>query len=326
MGIGIFCSGGDCAGMNPAIRKFVDRCFDRNIQPYLIYDGLEGMIDGHIKKATHKDVSGIISKGGTMIRSSRSKRFYEKKYREQALNQLKNNDIDKLVVLGGDGSFRALNQFYNDFEVKFVGIPSTIDNDIYSTEYCLGVDTALNVIRSAIDNIRDTASSFRRAFVIEVMGRSCGYLALVSAITSGAEVCIIPEIDHNLSVLKDRLSKELELGRGYILAIVAEGTNKTECVKHWLEDDLKIDSRVSILGHIQRGGNPTVYDRLMGFEFVEQGLKVMLDKNINNSIIAYRKGAFHAESIDTVVSNKYEIKTELLSLAYKMSGVSNKIF
>ncbi|NWF66743.1 MAG: 6-phosphofructokinase, partial [Campylobacterales bacterium] len=154
MGIAIMCSGGDCAGMNPAIKKFVDYSFDLGRKPYLIYDGLEGLIDGNIKEATYGDVAGIVHDGGTKIRSSRSKRFFDIKYREQALKNLTDRGIDKLVVLGGDGSFRAMNQFYNDFKIKFIGVPSTIDNDIFGTDYCLGVDTALNIIRDAIDDIR----------------------------------------------------------------------------------------------------------------------------------------------------------------------------
>lgn len=321
MGIGILSSGGDCAGMNPAIRKFVDKCYYKNRQPYFIYDGLEGMIDGKIKKASHTDVSGILYKGGTILRSSRSKRFYDKKYRKEAYKQLKKYDIDSLVVLGGDGSFRALKQFYDEFEIRCIGIPSTIDNDIYATEYCLGVDTALNVIRFSLDNIRDTASSFRRAFVIEVMGKECGYLALVSAITSGAEVCVIPEIGYNPNNLGERLKKELSEGRNYIIAIVAEGTGLTKEIAGWLEKDIGIDTRISVLGHIQRGGNPTVYDRLMGFEFIEHGLNALIDKNIPNGVVAFRKGTFFIESIDYVSSNKYKIKDDLLKLAGKMTGI-----
>ncbi len=321
MGIGILCSGGDSAGMNPAIRKFVDKCIFKKEEPYFIYSGLEGMIDGNIKKASHKDVSGILYRGGTIIKSSRSKRFYEKQYREKAFKELRHNNIDKLVVLGGDGSFRALKVFHDEFGVKFVGIPATIDNDIYSTEYCLGVDTALNAIRMSLDYIRDTASSFKRAFVVEIMGRECGYLALVSAITSGAEVCVIPELGYNLDNLKKRLENEIINGRDYILAIVAEGTKATNKIADWLTNDLQMDTRISVLGHIQRGGNPTVYDRLMGYEFVEQGLNALLDKNISNGVVAFREGSFFIESIDYVASHRYKIKDDLLKLAGKMTGV-----
>ncbi len=320
MGIGILCSGGDCAGMNAAIRKFVDSCYMRGEEPYFIYDGLEGMIDGNIRKAYHTDVAGILYRGGTIIRSSRSKRFYDKQYRKKAFEELKKHGIDALVVLGGDGSFRALKCFYDDFGVRFVGVPSTIDNDIFATEYCLGVDTALNVIRSSLDNIRDTAASFRRAFVIEVMGKECGYLAIVSSITSGAEVCIVPELDYDLERLGDKLKKELKEGRNYILAIVAEGAGVTKEVAQWLENDVGIDTRISILGHIQRGGNPTVYDRLMGYEFVEHGLDALLKEGVPNGVVTFRGGSFHIETIDYVTSNQYRIKEDLLKLVRKMTG------
>lgn len=209
MAIGILTSGGDCAGMNPAIKHFVDYCLNKAIEAYLIYDGLEGLIDGNIKKATYNDVAGIIHEGGTILRSSRSKRFFEYEYRKQAFENLQTNNITKLIILGGDGSFRALNQFHKDFNIPFVGIPSTIDNDIFGTDYCLGVDTALNIIRKATDAIRDTSASFKRGCVIETMGRDCGYLALVSAITCGAEICIIPELEYNLELLKQKLQNDL---------------------------------------------------------------------------------------------------------------------
>ena len=226
MAFAIICSGGDAPGMNPAIKKFVDYNSKLGIESYLIYDGLEGLIDNKIKKATHRDVAGILHMGGTIIRSSRSKRFFEHKHRVRAFQNLQALDIKGLVVLGGDGSFRAMDIFSSEFDVNFVGIPSTIDNDIYGTEYCLGVDTALNVIRDALDKIRDTASSFSRAFIVEVMGRDCGYLAVVSAMISGAEICVIPEVDFKKEPIEERLQQEIKDGRNYILAIVSEGSKK----------------------------------------------------------------------------------------------------
>lgn len=318
MAIAIMCSGGDSAGMNPAIKKFVDYSFDLNLEPYLIYDGLEGLIDGSIQKATYEAVAGIIHDGGTILRSSRSKRFFEYGYRKQAFDNLKKYNIDKLIVLGGDGSFRALKQFYDDFNVNFVGIPSTIDNDIFGTDYCLGVDTALNVLRNAIDDIRDTASSFKRGFVIETMGRDCGYLALISALTSGAEVCIIPELEYDLDRLKTRLRRELKEGRKYILAIVSEGTKVTDKIVDWLENEVGIETRATILGHIQRGGNPTVFDRLTAFEFVTYAIDKLLKDENTNTVVVYRDSKFEFASIDYITSDKYKIKPELLEFAKKM--------
>jgi 6-phosphofructokinase 1 len=306
------CSGGDAPGMNPAIKKFVDYCFKKNEVPYLIYNGLEGLIDNKIKKATHEDVAGIIHRGGTVIRSSRSKRFFEYEYRKIAFENLKSHDIKGIVVLGGDGSFRAMNKFSEDFDINFVGIPSTIDNDIYGTEYCLGVDTCLNVIRDALDKIRDTASSFNRAFLVEVMGRGCGYLAVVSAMTSGAEICVIPELEFHKEDLEKRLIQEIKDGRNYILAIVSEGAKKTTEIHSWIQESLGLETRVSILGHIQRGGNPTVFDRLMAFDFTIGAVNYLLNHNNSNKIIVYQKGEFKFMKIEDVVSKKYHMPQHLL--------------
>lgn len=312
MSFAIMCSGGDAPGMNPAIKKFVDYVYKKGSIPYLIYDGLEGLIDKKIKKATHSDVSGILHNGGTIIRSSRSKRFFEHSYRMQAYYNLKEFGITKLVVLGGDGSFRAMQIFSSEFELNFVGIPSTIDNDIYGTDYCLGVDTALNVIRDALDKIRDTASSFSRAFLVEVMGRDCGYLAIVSSMISGAEVCVVPEVAFEPKELTKRLKDEVQNGRNYILAIVAEGSKKTTEVYNWLQDDIGMETRVSILGHIQRGGNPTVYDRLMAFDFVVMAVDHLLVNKNSNKIAVYKKGEFGLMEIEDVVSNKYQLPKHYL--------------
>ncbi len=319
MSIAILTSGGDCAGMNPAIKKFVDYCFDRGAQPYLIYDGLEGLIDGTIKKAKHSDVAGIIHEGGTRLRSSRSKRFFDYEYRKRAYENLQSLGIDKLVILGGDGSFRALKQFYDDFGVSFVGIPSTIDNDIFGTDYCLGVDTALNMIRWATDAVRDTSASFKRGCVIETMGRNCGYLALVSAVTCGAEVCVIPELEYDLQSLCKKLRKQLDEGRKYIVAVVAEGANKTDELVKWLEEEVGIETRATILGHIQRGGNPTVYDRLMATEFTIYAVDRLLNQKSNDGlVVVYSDAEFEFIPIDYVNSHEFEIKKELLDLASKM--------
>lgn len=323
MSIAIMTSGGDCAGMNPAIKQFVDYCFTKDVQPYLIYDGLEGLIDGDIKAATYEDVAGIMHEGGTKIRSSRSKRFFEYEYRKQAFENLQKHGIDKIVILGGDGSFRALNQFHKDFGVNFIGVPATIDNDIFGTEYCLGVDTALNIIRQATDAVRDTSSSFKRACVIETMGRDCGYLALVSAITCGAEVCIIPELDYDLESIGNRLKEELEKGRKYIVCIVAEGCNHDKCTStnqlvQWLEHDIGIETRATILGHVQRGGNPTVFDRLMASEFVTYSIDKLLSDHIGGSVIVYNKSEFQFVTIEHVNSQKYKIRDDLLELAKRL--------
>ena len=323
MSIAIMTSGGDCAGMNPAIKYFVEHTLHKNLNPYLIYDGLEGLIDNRIKKASLNDVNSIIHLGGTVIGSSRSKRFFEYNYRKQAYENLQKLGIDKIIVLGGDGSFRAMDVFFHDFGVKFIGIPSTIDNDIYGTEYCLGVDTALNMIRSSIDSIRDTASSFKRAFVVETMGRESGYLALISAITSGAEICVIPEMPYDLESKKKQIQKDIDEGKRYVLAVVAEGTEKTQEVYDFLKNDMKMDTRVTILGHIQRGGNPTVFDRLMASNFIKHSIDRILEKDCSGEVVVYKKSSIEFITIDYIASHSYKISDALIGL-YKIDYCSNE--
>jgi 6-phosphofructokinase 1 len=317
MNIAIMCSGGDAPGMNAAVKKFVDLALKNQMKAYLIYDGLEGLIDGKIQQATHQEVAGILHLGGTVIRSSRSKRFFEFEYRKKGYENLKQHAIEYLVVLGGDGSFRAMQRFSSEFPISFVGIPSTIDNDIYATSYCLGVDTALNVIRDAIDKIKDTASSFNRAFVVETMGRSCGYLAAVSAMVSGAEICVIPEVTLQKEKMKERLCEEFKSGRNYLLAIVAEGSGKTTELKEWIETSFDIETRVSVLGHIQRGGSPSVKDRLMAFEFVIKAFQHIQSGKTGNSVVVYNDGVFSFETIENVTQGTYTIPSWIVeSLNY----------
>ncbi len=320
MKIAILTSGGDSSGMNAAIKKFVEYCFEKGYKPYFVYDGLEGLIEGKIKKAEYKDVAGIIYRGGTIIRSSRSKRWYEKTYRKQAFENIKKHKIDLLVILGGDGSFRALDIFYKEFNVPFMGIPASIDNDLPMNEYMIGVDTALNVIRSAVDDIRDTASSFSRAFVIETMGRECGYLALTSAVANGAEMCLIPEAPYNLENLKKKYLKEISEGRNYFIAIVAEGLKITDKIKKWFEEEIGFEARTTILGHIQRGGSPTVLERLRAAEFIEVALDNF--EKTPNKIVTFYDDKFILRNLDEIVNSKYKLDKRMLNLAKPLMGLN----
>ncbi|MRI58680.1 MAG: 6-phosphofructokinase, partial [Epsilonproteobacteria bacterium] len=255
----------------------------------------------------------IVHRGGAIVGSSRSKRWLEPFYREQAFGHLQRYGIDALVVMGGDGSFRGMELFCKEFDIAFVGIPTTIDNDIYGTDLSLGVDTALNVIKDAVDKIRDTASTFSRAFVVETMGRECGYLAAVSAITSGAEVCVIPEVEFDKKVATKILKEQIQKGRSYVLAIVAEGTKRTQEIAKWCEEDLGMETRVTVLGHIQRGGSPTVKDRLLGFGFAVEALQA-LARGERSAVAVYRKGRFETLPLEEVLSHTYSIDPEILSL------------
>ena len=311
--IAILCSGGDVSGMNPALKRFVEYSLQNNLTPYFIYDGYEGLIDNNIKEANYCDVAGIINRGGTKIGSARSKRFMDAKYRTIAKKNLDTLNISMVIVLGGDGSFRGLHEFYKEHKIRFCGIPSTIDNDISGTEYCLGVDTALNMIKFSIDSIRDTASSFKRAFVIETMGNKCGYLALVSHLTSGSELCLIPEIAYNLNDYEQKFKQEIQNGRRYFIVIAAEGIaqNSTE-IAEWFEKKIGIEARVNVLGHLQRGGNPTVKDRLMAYKFITYAIDGLLE-NKSESVICYTKNGFDYKTIERVVNTPYQLDYELIN-------------
>lgn len=311
-------SGGDSAGMNPAVKCAAEYAAKKGYKPYLVYDGLRGLIDDNIVEASRDRISGILHRGGTVLRSSRSKRFFEYEFRKQAYDNLMRRGIGKMIVVGGDGSFSALNQFYSDFGVPFAGIPATIDNDIPGTDYCLGVDTALNMIRQSIDSIRDTATSFSRAFVVEVMGRHCGYLAMVSALACGAEICLVPELEYNLDSIGARLQKERKEGRSYVLAIVAEGTKMSDYLTRWITDSLKMDARLTVLGHVQRGGSPTVHDRIMAYKFAVAAVEA-LDAGETNSIMVFREGTFGHLPIHQVTDAKYAIDPAIKKLCAPLS-------
>ncbi len=310
--IAILCSGGDVSGMNAALKRFVEYSFTKGLIPYFVDSGYEGLIENKIYRAEYSDVAGIISRGGTKIHTSRSKRFMEQSYRKQALANLKSHNIEYLVVLGGDGSFKGMQKLNDESEkISFSGIPSTIDNDIAGTSYCLGVDTALNVIKYSIDSIRDTASSFSRAFVIEAMGRQCGYLALVSALTSGAEMCLIPEIPYELNKYKASFNKQIKEGREYFIAVVSEALKNSKQIAQWFEEEIGVESRVMVLGHMQRGGNPTVYDRLMAFNFVTHAIDGLLEGK-TCSVVCYSDCGFNHKNIDDVAFKKATIDAELI--------------
>ncbi len=315
--IAILCSGGDVSGMNAALKHFVEYALLCGLKPYFVYNGFEGLIDDEIQEASYKDVHGIIARGGTMIGSARSKRFLEAAYRQKAKENLDKQHIDKLIVLGGDGSFRGMDLFYKEHAIAFAGVPATIDNDIVGTEYCLGVDTALSVIKSALDNIRDTASSFKRAFVVETMGRECGYLALVSALTSGAELCLIPEVSYDLKEYEQSFQKELAQGRGYFLAVVSEGIKEESImIAKWFEKKIGIEARVDVLGHIQRGGNPAVRDRLMAYQFVHFAIDGLLGGQ-NDAIVCYNNGYLNYKSIKEVANIQYQLDSTLVDLFFQ---------
>lgn len=305
--------------MNSAVKCVVDIAREVGETPYIIYDGFTGLIDDRIKEATARDVSGIMFRGGTVLGSSRSKRFLKPMFRRRVFDNLARRKIDQLVVIGGDGSFHGAHLLHEETGLRVCGIPGTIDNDIPLTNYCLGVDTALNIIREAIDSLRDTAASFRRAFVVEVMGRHCGYLAAMSALVSGAELCLIPEVEYDLESIGRRLKRDLSEGRRYALGIVAEGIGRdvSEGLVEWFENEIGMESRLTVLGHVQRGGAPSVYDRQMAWKFAACAVYALRD-GLTEGVTCSTDAGITIRSIKEVCSAIYQLDPDVLRLAQKM--------
>lgn len=278
--IGVFTSGGDAPGMNAAIRAVVRTAIYNHLQVIGIRHGYQGMINGNFQELKSFNVSDIIQRGGTILKTARSKEFLTPQGRKKAFERLKSAGIDAIVAIGGDGTFAGARQFTEEFDVPTVGVPGTIDNDIYGTDYTIGYDTALNTVVEAIDKIRDTASSHNRLFFIEVMGRDAGFIALRSGIACGAEAILIPEIKNQVANLKDFLEKGFKRKKSSNIIIVAEGDESggafaiAEKVK---EDFMDYDVRVTVLGHIQRGGTPSAYDRVTASLFGHAAVQALLD-------------------------------------------------
>ena len=264
--IGLFTSGGDAPGMNSAIRAVVRAALFHNIKVTGIRRGYEGMIHGDLFEMDRKSVSNIIQRGGTILKTARSESFRTKEGRQIAYDQLKKFNVDALIAIGGDGTFRGAKTFGEEFDIPVLGLPGTIDNDLMGTDFTIGYDTAINTVINAVDKIRDTAESHDRLFIVEVMGRDSGMIALRTGIASGAENIIIPESKTGLTNLFDRLENGRKDKTSRIV-IVAEGENEEggafEIGRLVKEKFPHYDTRVSILGHIQRGGKPTCMDRVL---------------------------------------------------------------
>ena len=279
--IAVLTSGGDAPGMNAAIRAVVRTCSYHDVEVLGIYRGFQGMIEDDFVELNARSVRNIINKGGTFLKSARSEGFKTKEGRESAYNNLTKNGVDALVVIGGDGTFTGALSFSQEFGFPVMGIPGTIDNDIYGTTHTIGYDTALNTVVDAIDKIRDTASSHNRMFFVEVMGRDSGFIALNSGIGGGAERIIIPEKNIPAEVLLEDIDRGKRRGKTSNIIVVAEGNTAGKAVfelKEYVEQKRpEYDIRVSVLGHMQRGGTPTCYDRVLATRMGVKAVESLLE-------------------------------------------------
>ena len=319
--IGILTSGGDAPGMNAAIRAVTRAAIYGGLKVKGIYRGYRGLITGEIVEFKTQNVSNIIQAGGTILKTARCKEFQTPEGRKQAYEMMQKEGIDALVVIGGDGSLTGARVFATEFNIPIVGLPGTIDNDLYGTDRTIGYDTALNTIMECVDKIRDTATSHERLFFIEVMGRDAGFLALNGAIASGAEAAIIPEISTEVDQLSELISNGFRKSKNSSIVLVAESPvtggamGMAERVKNEFP---QYDVRVSILGHLQRGGSPTAADRILASRMGAAAIEALLEDQ-RNVMIGIRNDEIVYVPFSKAIKNDKPIKRELLTTLRTLS-------
>ena len=319
--IGILTSGGDAPGMNAAIRAVTRAAIYAGIKVYGIYHGYRGLIADEIEEFSTQNVSNIIQRGGTILKTARCKEFQTEEGRRQAYETLRRYEIDALVVIGGDGSLTGARIFGNEFSVPIVGLPGTIDNDLYGTDCTIGYDTALNTILECVDKIRDTATSHERLFFIEVMGRDAGFLALNGAIASGAEAAIIPEISTEVDQLGELIKAGFRKSKNSSIVLVAESpvTGGAMALAERVKNEYpEYDVRVTILGHLQRGGRPTAYDRILASRMGVAAIDALLDDQ-RNVMIGVKNDEIVYVPFSKAIKNEKPINRNLLDTLHRLS-------
>ncbi|MAG87074.1 MULTISPECIES: 6-phosphofructokinase [Zunongwangia] len=320
--IGVITSGGDAPGMNAAIRAVVRACSYYHVSCYGFYNGYNGLINGNFEELDARSVRNIINLGGTFLKSARSKEFRTKEGREKAYKVLKKEQVDGLVLIGGDGTFTGGQIFSREYDIPVIGVPGTIDNDIYGTSHTIGYDTALNTVVEAIDKIRDTASSHDRLFFIEVMGRDAGFIALNTGIGAGAEEILIPEENLGLDRLLDSLEKSRRSGKNSSIVIVSEGDkigkNVFQLADYVKENLPYYDAKVTVLGHIQRGGIPSCFDRVLASRMSVKAVELLLDGQ-KNVMVGLKDDDIITCPLDDVIHEKPKINKDLLRISEILS-------
>ena len=314
--IGVLTSGGDSPGMNAAIRAVVRTGIYHGMEVFGIMRGYSGMVEGEIQKMESRSVANIIQRGGTILKTSRSNEFLTKEGRATAYANLKKHGIEGLVIIGGDGSFRGAQIFSNEFDIPCIGLPGTIDKDIAGTDFTIGFDTAVNTAVEAIDKIRDTADAHDRLFIIEVMGRDAGYIALHSGISTGAEHILIPEKKTSVIDLIASLKEKQKRKKLVNMIVVAEGEDfggADELAKHIKKEMPGQDLRVCILGHIQRGGSPSCFDRVIASRMGYHAIECFLENRFN-VFIGIVNNKMHYIPLDEAVKRKQRISEEWMKI------------
>ena len=318
--VGFLTSGGDSPGMNAAIRSVVRSCSYHNVDCFGIQQGFQGLINDDMIQMNARSVNNIINKGGTILKSARSLEFRTKAGRKKAFKNLIKNKIDALIVIGGDGSFTGAMIFEDEYKIPIIGIPGTIDNDIFGTSYTIGYDTAINTVIDAIDKIRDTASSHNRLFFVEVMGRDAGHIALNAGIGAGAEEILIPEENLGLDRLLESLKRSEKSGKSSSLVVVAEGEKSGKNVYEiaaYVEKNLPYyEVRVSVLGHMQRGGSPTCFDRVLASRMGVYAVEKLISGNSNAMV-----GVIDEKMVLTPLKNAIKKNSKIDKNLIKVSDI-----
>lgn len=315
--IGVLTSGGDSPGMNAAVRAVTRKAIYHGLEVYGIYSGYAGLISGDIKKLDLGSVGDIIHRGGTMLYTARCEEFKTLEGQMKGIEQLKKFGIEALVVIGGDGSFQGAKKL-TGHGFPTIGVPGTIDNDIPGTDFTIGFDTALNTIIDAVDKIRDTATSHERTYVIEVMGRNAGDLALWAGLADGAESIIIPEENYDMDEVISRLKRGVERGKKHSIIIVAEGVGSGVDIGNTIKEQTNFDTRVTVLGHIQRGGSPSAADRVLASRLGAKAVDLLLAGEAGK-VVGIQNNVLVSHDIDEALAQKHEIDRDMFKLSQELS-------
>ncbi|MDF2038886.1 6-phosphofructokinase [Bacillus sp. CMF12] len=315
--IGVLTSGGDSPGMNAAVRAVVRKAIYHNIEVYGVYGGYSGLMSGNIKKLDLGSVGDIIHRGGTVLHSARSEEFKTKEGQQKGIEQMNKHGIEGLVVIGGDGSYRGAKAL-TEQGFPCVGVPGTIDNDIPGTQYTIGFDTALNTVIDAIDKIRDTATSHERTFIIEVMGRDAGDIALCAGLAGGAETILIPEAGYSMDEIAERLKKGHERGKKHSIIVVAEGVCSGVEFAKQIKDTTNFDTRVSVLGHMQRGGSPTAFDRVLASRLGAHAVELLLEDK-GGRAVGIQNNKLVDHDIIEILDREHTLDLDLYKLSKELS-------
>jgi 6-phosphofructokinase 1 len=315
--IGVLTSGGDSPGMNAAIRAVVRKAIFHDLEVYGVYNGYSGLIAGNIQKLEVGDVGDIIHRGGTKLYSARCPEFKTLEGQQKGIEQLKKHGIEGLVVIGGDGSYMGAKKL-TEHGFPCVGVPGTIDNDIPGTDFTIGFDTALNTVIDAIDKIRDTATSHDRTYVIEVMGRHAGDIALWAGLAGGAETILVPEAEHDMEDIVARLKRGTDRGKKHSIIVVAEGVGSGVDFGKRIEEETGLETRVSVLGHIQRGGSPTASDRVLASRLGARAVELLIEGK-GGRCVGIQNNALVDHDILEILEHKHDIDHSMYQLSKELS-------